>query len=486
MPLLFTPNIAQSDSCTERAEYCWNCISKDGNLTHASTIYKQNLHSLLTSFVLETNNNYGFYNSSWGQNPDKVNAIALCRGDVVPNECRDCIKEASKRLLMNCPNGKEAIIWGERCLVRYSNSSIFYMMKEAPFKLVPSPNPSKAGAERYKKTLDPLLESLIRKASSGDSRRKFAYGNTKVPDAEDIYALVQCTPDLSQQDCSDCLVNSTLQIPGCCAGKSGGRVLKPSCTLRYEYGAFYNVPPPDDSCTERAEYCWNCISEHGNLTYASTIYKQNLHSLLTSFVSETNNNDGFYNSSWGQNPDKVNATALCRGDIVPNECRDCINEASKRILMNCPNRKEAIIWGERCLVRYYNSAIFYTKKEAPFKLVPSPNPSKAGAERYKKTLDPLLESLIRKASSGDSLRKFAYGNTKVPDAEDIYALVQCTPDLSQQGSSDCLVNSTLEIPGCCAGKSAGRVLKPSCTLRYEYGAFYNVSEYGGLPPPDGT
>ncbi|KAH7528831.1 hypothetical protein FEM48_Zijuj05G0114500 [Ziziphus jujuba var. spinosa] len=247
-PLLFTPNVAQLDNCTSEA----------GNLTDASTIYKQNLNRLLTSFVSETNNNYGFYNSSLGQNPDKVNAIALCRGDVVPNECRDCINETSTRLLMNCPDRKEAIIWGERCLVRYSNSSIFYKKKEAPFRLLPSPNPSVAGAERYKKTLNPLLERLISKASSGDSLRKFAYGNTKVPDAEDIYALVQCTPDLSQQDCSECLVNSTLQIPGCCAGKSGGRVLKPSCTLRYEYGAFYSVspygglpPPHENSDTER-------------------------------------------------------------------------------------------------------------------------------------------------------------------------------------------------------------------------------------------
>nr|XP_048325958.1 cysteine-rich receptor-like protein kinase 26 isoform X3 [Ziziphus jujuba var. spinosa] len=262
MPLLFTP--ARLDDCTGRAEYCWNCNAEDGNRTDASTIYNQNLNSLLTTFVSDTNNNYGFYNSSWGQNPEKVNAIALCRGDVLPNDCRQCINETSTRLLLNCRNRKEAIIWGELCLVRYSDSSIFYMKKEAPFKSLPSPN-FVASAERYKKTLDPLLESLIKKASLGDSLKKFAYDNTKVPDAEDIYALVQCTPDLSQQDCSDCLVNSTSQIPGCCGGKSGGRVLKPSCTLRYEYGPFYNEtangspsspdsgpPPPDEkSDTER-------------------------------------------------------------------------------------------------------------------------------------------------------------------------------------------------------------------------------------------
>ncbi|KAF3451652.1 hypothetical protein FNV43_RR07748 [Rhamnella rubrinervis] len=239
MFLLFNPNIAQLDNCTERAEYCWNCNDDAGYFTNTS-IYNQNLINLLSSFSSDTHNNFGFYNSSLGQNPnDKVNAIALCRGDVVPNECRDCLNETSRRVFENCPNRKEAIIWGERCLVRYSNSSIFFTKQDVPIRLLPSPHAS-ANAQQYKQTLNPLVEHLRINAASGNSSSKFAFGYRKVSDGEDIFALVQCTPDLSERDCSDCLENSTLQIPACCGGKSGGRILKPSCTLRYEKESFYN------------------------------------------------------------------------------------------------------------------------------------------------------------------------------------------------------------------------------------------------------
>lgn len=231
-----------------------------------------------------------------------------------------------------------------------------------------------------------------------------------------------------------------------------------------------------ESCTQRAEYCWNCISD----VNASTAYKQNLNTLLASFLSKTNNNYGFYNSSFGQNSERVNAIALCRGDVAPNECRDCVNETSSRLLTNCPGRKEAIIWGELCTVRYSDTPIFYRKEESPFKLLPSPNPT-ADPEKYRNVLDPLLERLRSHASSGDSLRKFADGYRRVPDEEDIYGFLQCTPDLTHRECSDCLLNSTLQIPGCCGGRSGARVLKPSCSLRYEYGPFYNVTAFGALP-----
>jgi hypothetical protein len=49
---------------------------------------------------------YGFYNFSAGEYPDKVNAIALCRGDISPEECRSCVNATSHDLLKGCPNQK--------------------------------------------------------------------------------------------------------------------------------------------------------------------------------------------------------------------------------------------------------------------------------------------------------------------------------------------------------------------------------------------
>ena len=51
-----------------------------GNFTINST-YSSILNRLLASLSSNTTIDYGFYSDSFGQNADKVNAIALCRGD---------------------------------------------------------------------------------------------------------------------------------------------------------------------------------------------------------------------------------------------------------------------------------------------------------------------------------------------------------------------------------------------------------------------
>ncbi|RVW87214.1 Cysteine-rich receptor-like protein kinase 26 [Vitis vinifera] len=60
----------------------YRCSNGVGNYTNNST-YKANLNTLLTSLSSNNEIDYGFYNFSAGQNSDKVNAIALCRGDVM-------------------------------------------------------------------------------------------------------------------------------------------------------------------------------------------------------------------------------------------------------------------------------------------------------------------------------------------------------------------------------------------------------------------
>ena len=69
--------------------------SDKGNYTSNST-YKANLNHLLSTLTSNTQIDYGFYNSSYGQDPDKVYAIGLCRGDVNSDECRSCLNKRYK------------------------------------------------------------------------------------------------------------------------------------------------------------------------------------------------------------------------------------------------------------------------------------------------------------------------------------------------------------------------------------------------------
>nr|XP_048336880.1 cysteine-rich repeat secretory protein 38-like [Ziziphus jujuba var. spinosa] len=435
MQLLLTPTIGE-EGCSSKAEYCWNCISEVENYT-STTTYKNNLNNLLTSISSGTQNSYGFYNLSLGENSNKVNVIAMCRGEVTAVDCRTCLNDTSYRLLERCPNRKEAIIWDERCMVRYSNNSIFYKRTDAPLKAFSSPNAA-ADPEQFKLVLKPLLDDLKIEAASGNSSDKCPFGNNTIPNAEGIFALVQCTSDLNVGECNGCLDHAILHIPDCCGGKQGGRFLKPSCNLRFESGPFYNEPK-------------------GNSTQGS---------------DETGY--GFYNSSLGENSNKVNGIALCRGDIEMNIRHKCINESSRRLLENCPNRMEPIIWEELCMVRYSNTPIFSVMKDEP--IVKAPSTNKAwDPNKFMLVLKPMLDGLTSKASSGDSQRKFSTENGTVPGYETIYALTQCTPDISKQGCRDCLQRATLILPECCNGVQGARILRPSCSLRYEVYPFYNYT-----------
>jgi hypothetical protein len=214
------------------------CLNGKGNYTANST-YERNLNHLLSSLSSNKEIDYGFYNSSYGQNSDQVSAIGLCRGDVNPDVCRSCLDNATSLLKQLCPNQKEAIGLFDYCMLRYSNRSILGVMETDPSFFKWNPNNVSANYDQFKDDLRKLLANLRSEAVVGGSLRKFATGKATAPNFQTLYALVQCTPDLSELECNNCLAGAFEQIPNCCDGKQGGRVIRPSCSLRFEVFPFY-------------------------------------------------------------------------------------------------------------------------------------------------------------------------------------------------------------------------------------------------------
>ncbi|GMN49771.1 hypothetical protein TIFTF001_053740 [Ficus carica] len=60
--------------------------------------------------------------------------------------------------------------------------------------------------------LGTVLDVLIGQAAPGGSLRKFATGSARLKNSETLHALVQCTPDLSQLDCTNCLDNALAKM----------------------------------------------------------------------------------------------------------------------------------------------------------------------------------------------------------------------------------------------------------------------------------
>lgn len=201
-----------------------------------NSVYQSNLDDALSSLTSDTSIRYGFYNQSVGQTPDQVNAIGLCRGDVEPTDCRRCINEAGTRLRENCTNQKGAIGWYDECMLRYSNETILGINPDTSVTRWLT-NPSNASnVDEFNQGLNRLLDQLRTEASSGGSLRKYASDNTSTGVVR-IFGYMQCTPDLSQNQCYNCL-NTAVDV--IVKGRRGARVYYPSCIVRYEESRFLN------------------------------------------------------------------------------------------------------------------------------------------------------------------------------------------------------------------------------------------------------
>lgn len=81
-------------------------------------------------------------------------------------------------------------------------------------------------------------ETADKAANNPSSGKKFATGKSDFTSTQTLYTLAQCTPDLAVSDCDRCLKVAIGNLPS--DGSRGGRMLLPSCTVRFELFPFYN------------------------------------------------------------------------------------------------------------------------------------------------------------------------------------------------------------------------------------------------------
>ncbi|GAB2298139.1 hypothetical protein Dimus_032211 [Dionaea muscipula] len=231
-------------------EFLFHRCSGD-NYTINST-YRTNLNNLLSSLSSATPNTYGFYNLTAGlQGPDKAYGIALCRGsDLGPEDCHPCLQDAARRITVDCPTQSEAMGWYDACMIRYSNRDIFGVQDTRPSFCL-SNRDLDTDVNTFNRTVFALLGKLRNMTASGDDQLKFAVDEDNFTDSfnneQRLFALTQCTPDLSKPDCYDCLGAAMDGIPSCCGGKIGCRVILPSCSITYEQYIFWDsntLPSP--------------------------------------------------------------------------------------------------------------------------------------------------------------------------------------------------------------------------------------------------
>ncbi|XP_010529377.1 PREDICTED: cysteine-rich receptor-like protein kinase 29 isoform X2 [Tarenaya hassleriana] len=240
--LTFVPSLSLAQADTYEFSPDYNCLTRGGNYTADST-FATNLNRLISSLSSLAPSSYGFYNISIGDpSEERANAIALCRREVRRDDCLSCVQTAAKDLTEQCPRRKEAVVWYTHCMFRYSNRSILGRTETSPtFSLISSEDIA-GNRTVFESLRGQLLNRLKGMAATGGPRRQYAQGNgSAAPGYQSFYGSAQCTPDLSEQDCNDCLEFGFGSIPSCCDGSMGLRWFCPSCNFRFETWRFYEL-----------------------------------------------------------------------------------------------------------------------------------------------------------------------------------------------------------------------------------------------------
>ncbi|KAL4632289.1 hypothetical protein ACB092_04G039100 [Castanea dentata] len=224
-----------------RIHFCSNRTTFTPNST-----YQSNFNRLLSFLTSNSTRESGFYNTTVGQTPETtVDGLFFCRGDLTPDECRDCVSTATKEIVEQyCPVEKVAVIWYRECVLRYSNKSFVSTMVQTPsvsrYNIHNITNSS-----RFTQLLGTSMNDIETKASNAPSgTQKFATTEANFSELQTLYSIVQCDPLISSFDCKTCLAIVVGNLPGCCAGKLGANVMNPSCFVRYEIYPFYRVQAP--------------------------------------------------------------------------------------------------------------------------------------------------------------------------------------------------------------------------------------------------
>ncbi|XP_061350549.1 cysteine-rich repeat secretory protein 38-like [Gastrolobium bilobum] len=217
--------------------------------------YETSLNALL-SYLKNEAPSTGFAVGSKGEGENRTHGLALCRGDLSPMDCSNCVEQAINDMLKDCPYNKVAMILHEDCTVEYSNEDYFgQTMHNSMLCLTSTNNVSDPSPEWFDQKTQEFLSIISQEAVLDPNL--YATGKSEIDEYSTIYGYAQCNRDLSRMDCNECLNDSLAYLKACDEKKEGVRVYSGICRVRYEIYPFLHdehssTPPPTSSPTPDA------------------------------------------------------------------------------------------------------------------------------------------------------------------------------------------------------------------------------------------
>ncbi|KAL1196355.1 Cysteine-rich receptor-like protein kinase 40 [Cardamine amara subsp. amara] len=233
-----------------------NAVRCYGSSFNGNSSYTQNRQKLFSTLPNKVVTNGGFYNASLGQSPNRVYALVLCARGYDQQACSSCVEKFTQNTQTSCLNRIDSYIWGGdddeqvSCLVRSSNQSFFGNLELKPPVRYPCPDsiePSKNLSlflQQWDATVNRTLEAAT-KAETSSVLKYYSAVEAEFTEFPNVYMLMQCTPDITSQDCKQCLGDCVTYYRKDNPGRCGGMASFPSCFFRWDlypfHGAFDNV-----------------------------------------------------------------------------------------------------------------------------------------------------------------------------------------------------------------------------------------------------
>eukprot|EP01018_Ginkgo_biloba_P036595 Gb_07080 [translate_table: standard] len=231
---------------------------------------------------------------------------------------------------------------------------------------------------KFANNLNRVLEDLVNKTSRTGFNTS-SYGQSP----NEVYGLLQCRGDISQQDCLSCSQEANTSIEEHCRNGIGGRVWLDMCFLRYEKYNFFSRLDTQLTALVNTQNVTN-PDAFRNATWA-------LLSNLTLKASEPANKGFATGTSVYSSFSEVYGLVQCWRDISAQDCRSCLKTGMSFLLQCCSQRQGAQSMLGSCTVRYEIYPFFNSAPSTP---VPSPTaetPAIGG-------LNPSVEKRSKKSS----------------------------------------------------------------------------------------
>ncbi|TYI74072.1 hypothetical protein E1A91_D07G174800v1 [Gossypium mustelinum] len=197
----------------------------DQKFQDPSGVYLQNLKNLMQDLVSQSSQRT-FSTAASGEDPNAINGLYQCRGDLSTSQCYSCVSKIPKISDKVCGKAVAARVQLSGCYLRYEIAG-FKQVPETEFlyKVCGSSSSGRTEFEKRRETAFNMAEEGVKSSSS-----LFYTG-----DYQSVYVLAQCQGDMGTANCGDCVKTAFETAKNNCGDSVSAQLYLHKCYISYSY-----------------------------------------------------------------------------------------------------------------------------------------------------------------------------------------------------------------------------------------------------------